>query len=101
MHKHHPVRIFGISALITVIVGVLVGWLDGLTGLWIYCVLVLLEVTFSFDNAVVIAKYSIDFSDFWQTMFLTIGIFLPCLWCALLPLFIVMITAGMGARWWI
>lgn len=98
MHKHHPVRIFGISALITVIVGVLVGWLDGLTGLWIYCVLVLLEVTFSFDNAVVNSKILNRLSDFWQTMFLTIGIFFAVFVVRfLLPLFIVMITAGMGA----
>ena len=53
LHSAHPLRIFWISAVLTAILGVYVFIQMGISGLWIYIVLVILEVTFSFDNAVI------------------------------------------------
>jgi len=98
MHQNHPFRIFGISAAITLLLGVVMFVNGGLPGLWLYIVLVLLEVTFSFDNAVVNSKILERLSDLWQTLFLTVGIFFAVFVVRfLLPLLIVMLTAHLGA----
>lgn len=95
----HPLRIFWLSGLITILLGVLVGWFDGLTGLWLFVVLVALEVTFSFDNAVVNSRVLAKMSAFWQAIFLTVGIFIAVFVVRfLLPIAIVSFTAGLGAR---
>jgi hypothetical protein len=97
MHASHPLRIFGISALLTLAIGVAVALFGGLGALWIYAVLVLLEVTFSFDNAVVNSKILTRLSPFWQTMFLTVGIFFAVFVVRfLLPIVIVLIATGLN-----
>ena len=47
----------------------------GLGGLWLFAILVVLEVTFSFDNAVINSKVLAGMSSAWQKAFLTVGIF--------------------------
>lgn len=97
MHQNHPFRIFGISAVLTLALAVLVAWLGGLGALWLYAVLVLLEITFSFDNAVVNSKILIKLSPMWQTLFLTVGIFIAVFVVRfLLPVVIVVIAAGLN-----
>lgn len=92
-----PVRIFAISTLLTIALGVWVALSGGLAELWLFLVLVLLEVTFSFDNAVVNSKILERMSPFWQTLFLTVGIFFAVFVVRfLLPIFIVMLSSGHG-----
>lgn len=98
IHKDHPLRIFAISGLITAALGAVMFYYDGIAGLWLYTILVLLEVTFSFDNAVINSKILIRLSPMWQTLFLTVGIFIAVFVVRfLLPVLIVMITTGLGA----
>lgn len=97
MHSAHPFRIFAISGFLTIVLGLLVLAYGNLAMLWTYIVLVLLEITFSFDNAVVNSKILTRLSPLWQTLFLTVGIFFAVFVVRfLLPIFIVMLTAGLG-----
>jgi hypothetical protein len=97
MHSAHPFRIFAISGILTALLGALMFYNGGLSLLWLYIVLVLLEVTFSFDNAVVNSKILIRLSPMWQTLFLTVGIFFAVFVVRFMfPILIVMLTAGLG-----
>ena len=97
LHAAHPVRIFWISSLITLGLGVLVVNKLGLSGLWIYLILVILEVTFSFDNAIINSKVLAKLSPLWQKLFLTLGIFIAVFVVRfLLPIVIVMIASSQG-----
>ena len=85
-------RYFWVSTLLTLIVGVLVGVYGGVEALWLFVVLTILEVTFSFDNAVVNSKVLAKMSPFWQTLFLTVGIFFAVFVVRFfIPVFIVML----------
>lgn len=94
-HKNHPLRIFGVSGFITLAIAALMFYLMGLSGLWIFTILVILEVTFSFDNAVINSKILDRMSPLWQQLFLTVGIiFAVFIVRFVLPVVIVMISAG-------
>lgn len=93
----HPARIFGFSAAATVItlVGIVLGM--GLEALTVAVILILVELTFSFENAIINAKILANMSDFWQKMFLTVGILIAIVGMRILfPIVIVMVTAGLG-----
>lgn len=93
----HPLRIFWFAGLLTIIIGSLVGWFEGLAGLWIFIILLVLELTFSFDNAVVNSKVLASLSPLWQKIFLTVGIFIAVFVVRfVLPIVIVMIAAHLG-----
>lgn len=93
----HPLRIFWVSALITILLGVFVVKQLGISWLWLFTILVVLEVTFSFDNAVINSKVLVRMSPIWQKLFLTIGIFIAVFVVRfLLPIFIVMVAADLG-----
>ncbi|HTK39336.1 MAG TPA: DUF475 domain-containing protein [Patescibacteria group bacterium] len=97
LHKNHPLRIFGISALFTVALGVVVTMYGGLVDLWLYAILVVLEVTFSFDNAVINSKILSRMSRLWQTIFLTVGIIIAVFIVRFaLPIIIVMFAGSTG-----
>ena len=67
----------------------------GPVALWLFAVLVVLEVTFSFDNAVINSKILAKLSPFWQKLFLTVGIFFAVFVVRfVLPIFIVMVSSG-------
>lgn len=98
MHKNHPFRIFAVSGVLTILLGAAVVAVGGINSLWLYVVLVLLEVTFSFDNAVVNSKILTRLSPMWQTLFLTVGIFFAVFVVRfLLPVLIVMLSANLAA----
>lgn len=90
-------RTFGWSFAVTA-VGLLIALLyDGLTGLALVAVLAVLEVSLSFDNAVVNAKVLDRMSPFWQRIFLTVGIAIAVFGMRLVfPLLIVGITAKLS-----
>jgi len=93
----HPLRIFWVSSLLTVLLGAWVTVHGGALGLWLFAVLVVLEVTFSFDNAVINSKVLARLSPFWQKLFLTVGIFIAVFVVRfILPIVIVMLTSGFG-----
>ena len=94
LHAHHPFRIFLVSALLTIGLGAWTAHNKGLEALWLFVVLVLLEVTFSFDNAVINSRILARMSKFWQTMFLTVGIITAVFVVRfILPIVIVMLSS--------
>jgi uncharacterized protein len=89
-------RVFGISLLVTVAALVLGYAHGGLTALFLLVVLAVLEVSLSFDNAIINAAVLQQMSPFWQRMFLTVGILIAVFGMRLLfPLVIVWATAGL------
>lgn len=97
LHINHPFRIFWFATLLTVAIGTVVGFIEGASGLWIFTILLVLELTFSFDNAVVNSKVLATMSDLWQKIFLTVGIFIAVFVVRfILPIVIVMVAAGRG-----
>ncbi len=97
-HSHHPFRIFFISTLITLSSLGLVGYYFGWQKALIAFVLILVEITFSFENAIINAKVLGTMSRFWQQMFMTVGIFIAVFGMRLVfPIVIVMITAALPA----
>lgn len=97
MHKNHPLRIFGISIILTLITGAFVVYQLGLPMLWLFVVLAIMEVTFSFDNAVVNSKILGKMSPLWQKLFLTLGIFIAVFLVRFaLPIWIVQLATGLS-----
>ena len=96
-NKNGLFRIYGFSFFVTLAVWALVGVYGGFGALVTVIILTLLEITFSFDNAVINSRILVTLSKFWQTLFLTVGIVLAVFVVRfLLPLLIVAITAGLG-----
>lgn len=91
------VRTFGASVVVA-IVGLLLGYLyAGTTGLAVTAILAVLEVSLSFDNAVVNATVLERMSAFWQKIFLTVGVAIAVFGMRLIfPLLIVGITAKLS-----
>ncbi len=90
---------FGFSLAVTI--AALFGALFGLgwSALLVMIVLILVEVTFSFENAVINAKVLKTLSPRWQTIFLTVGIFIAIFGMRVVfPILIVVLTAGLGWR---
>lgn len=92
-----PARIFAFSAFasLAIVLGVLFG--QGVSALIITVILAVVEVTFSFDNAIINAKILGRLSKPWQTVFLTVGIVVAIFGMRVLfPIVIVMLTASLG-----
>ena len=87
-------RTFG-GALGVTVVGLVLAFLyGGSTGLAVAAILGVLEVSVSFDNAVVNATYLGKLNAFWQRMFLTVGVLIAVFGMRLLfPVVIVCLTA--------
>ena len=93
----HPFRIFWLSGLLTAALGAWMFAHGGMVSLWLFTILVILEVTFSFDNAVINSRILVRMSPFWQKLFLTVGIFIAVFVVRfLVPIVIVMLTSGHG-----
>jgi uncharacterized protein len=89
------VRTFGLSLLLTVAALVLGYAHGGLNALFVLVVLAILEVSLSFDNAIINAAVLKRMSSFWRQMFLTIGMLIAVFGMRLVfPLLIVWATAG-------
>ena len=95
---------FKFSIIVTVVLMVLAGWwgysqrgMGGLlSALWITAVLGVMEVSLSFDNAVVNASVLKDWNAFWQKLFLTVGILVAVFGMRLIfPLAIVAVATGL------
>ncbi|MBF6213558.1 DUF475 domain-containing protein [Nocardia puris] len=89
-------RIFGLSGVVTVVSLVIAFLYGGPTALFLCAILGILEVSLSFDNAVINATVLRRMSEFWQRIFLTIGILIAVFGMRLVfPLAIVWVTAGL------
>lgn len=89
-------RIFGLSFLVTAAALVVAFLYGGPQALILAAVLGIFEVTLSFDNAVINATVLRRMSEFWQKMFLTVGILIAVFGMRLVfPLAVVWITAGL------
>jgi hypothetical protein len=90
-------KTFGASlgvAVLGLLLGVLYG---GGTGLALVAILAVLEVSLSFDNAVVNATVLVRLNPFWQKIFLTVGVAIAVFGMRLIfPLLIVGITAKLS-----
>lgn len=90
-------RTFGWSFGVTAVALGLAYWYGGINGLAIATILAILEISLSFDNAVVNATVLERMNDFWRTIFLTIGIAIAVFGMRLFfPLLIVGLTAQLG-----
>ena len=98
-------RHFRVSFLVTILLMAVAGWWGyshgGVSGLlqalWITGVLGVMEVSLSFDNAVVNASVLRHWNEFWQKLFLTVGILVAVFGMRLLfPLVIVSVATGLG-----
>lgn len=88
-------RIFLPSLIVSLVVAFYIGWQAPLADLSIFLILVILEITFSFDNAVINSKVLERMSPFWQQMFLTVGIiFAVFIVRFILPIALVVISSG-------
>ncbi len=93
--KHSIVRIYAFSTIVSVILLAIAGWKEGLAGLFLVLALAALEVSLSFDNAVVNARILKRMSDAWQKAFLSIGIIIAVFGVRIvLPIFLVAIAIG-------
>jgi hypothetical protein len=73
------------------------GWVVALEALGIAAILCVMEVSLSFDNAVVNASVLKSWNKFWQDIFLTIGMLIAVFGMRLLfPLVIVALAADLG-----
>ncbi|UDY23243.1 DUF475 domain-containing protein [Nocardioides sp. Kera G14] len=90
-------KTFGWAFGITVLGLVAAALYGGVTGLTVTAILIVLEVSLSFDNAVVNARVIERMSAFWQKLFLTVGIVIAVFGMRLLfPLVVVGITAHLS-----
>ncbi|TFW27550.1 DUF475 domain-containing protein [Duganella callida] len=96
---------FRISFAVTLVLMALAGWWGYAHGgaaamvraLWIAAVLGIMEVSLSFDNAVVNASVLRHWNEFWRKLFLTVGILVAVFGMRLLfPLLIVAVATGLG-----
>jgi hypothetical protein len=92
----HLFRSFGgsiiISILALIFVYIYLGWQAALVTL----ALMVIEVTFSFDNAIVNAKVLNTMSAFWQHIFMTIGILVAVFGMRIIfPILVVMLSADL------
>jgi hypothetical protein len=94
---HSPLRIFSFSALLTVATLLLVYICLGPTATFVALLLMVIEVTFSFDNAIINARILATMSPFWQKMFITAGILIAVFGMRIIfPILIVMFSASLS-----
>jgi hypothetical protein len=90
-------RIFGGSYAVTVLALIAALLYAGWEGLVLCAILGILEVSLSFDNAVVNATVLERMDAFWQRIFLTVGVLIAVFGMRLIfPLIVVSVTAGLN-----
>jgi hypothetical protein len=90
-------RIFGGSYAVTVLALIAAFIYGGVEGLVLAAILGILEISLSFDNAVVNATVLERMDAFWQRIFLTVGVLIAVFGMRLVfPLIVVSVTAGLN-----
>lgn len=97
-------KTFGFSFVFSAVCLAAAGWwgaqspLGLWTALWLVFVLAILEISLSFDNAVVNAGVLKGMSHFWRQLFLTVGILVAVFGMRLVfPIVIVSVSANIGS----
>src|SRR6478735_7386500 len=92
-------RIYGFAFLVSALIIGLTGYKLGLASLITVLILAGIEISFSFENAIINAKILQRMSRFWQTMFMTVGILIAVFVVRFfLPLLMVSITANISLK---
>lgn len=90
-------RIYGFALTTSLFILILVGFKASFADFIKVLVLAGLEITFSFDNAVVNAKILARMSPFWQKLFMSIGIIIAVFGVRIIvPIMLVAATARLG-----
>ncbi|GAA4670389.1 DUF475 domain-containing protein [Gordonia humi] len=90
-------RTFGISFVVTIVALVVAFVYGGPEALLLTLILGILEISLSFDNAVINATVLRRMSDFWQKIFLTVGIVIAVFGMRVLfPLAVVWLSSGLN-----
>ena len=90
-------RIFGLAYAVSIVALVVAFLYGGVEGLLLCAILGVLEISLSFDNAVVNATVLERMDPFWQRIFLTVGVVIAVFGMRLVfPLIIVAVTAGLN-----
>ncbi|WP_322760784.1 DUF475 domain-containing protein [Frankia sp. Cr2] len=93
----HALRIFGWSLAVTVVGVAVAGVIGGPQTAAVVAILAVLEISLSFDNAVINATVLGRMNEFWQKLFLTVGVLIAVFGMRLLfPIVIVAVTAHLG-----
>lgn len=94
--RHSPFRIFFVSAFITISSLILVYVYLGPAAAFVALMLMIIEITFSFDNAIINARVLATMSPFWQKMFITVGMLIAVFGMRVIfPIVIVMLSASL------
>ena len=90
-------RIFGLAYGVSIVALVDAFLYGGVEGLLLCAILGILEISLSFDNAVVNATVLERMDPYWQRIFLTVGVIIAVFGMRLVfPLIIVSVTAGLN-----
>lgn len=90
-------RHFTPDFIVAAIVLVIAFFYDGMAAVALTAILIVVEIVFSFDNAAVNAKYLVRLNEFWQRMFLTVGVLIAVFGMRLVfPFVIVCISGSIG-----
>lgn len=90
-------RTYGFALTTTLLIWSLVAWQGGFQDALTVIILTVLEVTFSFDNAIVNSRLLKHLNPAWQLLFMTVGILVAVFLVRFaLPIFIVQTTTGLG-----
>lgn len=92
----HPLRIFSISGVITLATFAIVWAFLGPQAALLTALLCIIEITFSFDNAIINARILRTMSPLWQQLFLTVGVVIAVFGMRLVfPIVIVAISSSL------
>lgn len=93
----NALRYFGVSLFIT-IASIFIAYFElGWGAVFTIIVLIAVEFSFSFDNAIINAKVLTRLSRFWQQLFLTVGMLIAIVGMRFVfPIVIVMVTASLS-----
>lgn len=96
-YDKHMLTFFTWPSIITVIVLTATAYLGGASAFILATILVLFEISLSFDNAIVNATVLVKMNRFWQKMFLSIGIIIAVFGVRLIfPLLIVSVVTRLN-----
>jgi hypothetical protein len=89
-------NLFASSSIISLIALVVVAITMGFQAMLVTLMLMVIEITFSFDNAIINAKVLATMSPFWQRIFMTIGILVAVFGMRIVfPVLVVMVSTGL------
>ena len=85
---------FRVDFVVAAIVLLVAFFYDGMTAVGLTAMLIIVEIVFSFDNAAVNAKYLVRLNEFWQKMFLTVGVLVAVFGMRLVFPFLIVCISG-------